>query len=82
MKKLIMLGLVVTMMGAAGMARAEEVFKTARGKKFHQEICRLIKNKDALSKIDREEAEELGLTPCKRCFNEGLMETAETEISE
>ena len=46
---------------------AEDVYATKRGKKYHKENCRFIKNRDA-QKIDMEEAKVKGLGPCGSCF--------------
>ncbi len=53
----------------AALVFAEDVFVTQNGKKFHHELCPLIKNKGA-QKISMKEAKEKGLTPCSKCFKE------------
>lgn len=76
-KKLILLGLVASFISTAGLAHAQDVFRTKRGKKYHKEICRMIKNKDALIKIDKQEAVVSGLAPCGKCFKEDLADEKE-----
>lgn len=78
-RKLMMLGILMTFLSAATYASADEVFVTPNGKKYHQETCRLIKNKGSLTKIDKEQAVEEGYAPCKKCFPEDLVsETSDT----
>ncbi|VAX37937.1 hypothetical protein MNBD_UNCLBAC01-417 [hydrothermal vent metagenome] len=66
-KKLIVLGILSLMIMTTSISFAEDVFVTKRGKKYHTEVCKLIKNKDALKPIAKEGALEK-YTPCKRCF--------------
>lgn len=49
--------------------KEEVVYVTKRGKKYHKEDCRFIKNRETIS-MDKKEAEAKGLTPCGRCFKE------------
>ena len=74
MKKLLMLGLCMTFLAMSSLAFAEDVFVTKRGKKYHQETCRVIQ-KSKVTAIDELEAEEKGYGPCKRCFKEEGVET-------
>jgi len=72
-----MLGIFLTM--TTGVF-AEEVFMTQRGKKYHKEICRLVKNKENTNSLEKEEAMEAGYTPCKRCFKEDVKVEENKEI--
>lgn len=74
MKKLLVLGLCMTFLAMSSLAFAEDVFVTKRGKKYHQEICRVIQ-KSKVTAIDELEAEEKGYEPCKRCFKEEGVKT-------
>ena len=71
MKRFILFGLLSAFLLMATHAFAEDVYVTQKGKKYHKEICLLIKNKNA-SKMDKKEALEAGYTPCKKCFKEDL----------
>jgi hypothetical protein len=71
-RKLIMAGMLITFLSATTIVFAEDVFITANGTKYHKEICRLIKNKDGVSKIDKKEALENDYGPCKRCYKESI----------
>ena len=46
-------------------AKAQEVYKTPSGAKYHLATCRMVKNVSA--KITLAEAAKLGLAPCKIC---------------
>ena len=70
-KKITFLIVAVGLLVSNASARAEDVYVTANGKRFHTELCPLIKNKGAV-KLDRKLAEEKGLTPCQKCFKEEL----------
>ncbi len=71
-RKLMMIGMLVTFLAATTCVFAEDVFVTQKGSKYHKEICRLIKNKDNVTKYDKEEAVEEDYGPCKRCFKEDV----------
>jgi hypothetical protein len=45
--------------------KAQAVYKTPSGKKYHLATCRMVKN--VSEKITLFEARELGLEPCKIC---------------
>ena len=45
--------------------KAQTVFKTPSGKKYHLSTCRMVKN--VSEEITTEKAMELGLEPCKIC---------------
>lgn len=72
-RKLMILGLVITFVSSAAYVFAEDVFITPKGAKYHKEICRLVKNKENVTKLDKEEALEEGYGPCKRCFGEDVI---------
>lgn len=46
-------------------ANAQKVFKTPSGKKYHTATCSSVKN--VSEEITINQAEQLGLTPCKIC---------------
>ena len=69
LKKLMITGLSIALLSSATLAFAQDVYVTKRGKKYHQEECRLIKDKGA-EKISKKEAEGKGLAPCQKCFPE------------
>ncbi len=69
MKKLLLLGLCVTFLTASSLAFAKDVFVTKRGKKYHQETCRLIKRSKVLA-LDELEATEKKYKPCGGCLKE------------
>jgi len=72
-RKLVLAGMLIMFLSATTCVFAEDVFMTQRGKKYHKEICRLVKNKDNISKLEKEEAVEEGYGPCKRCFKEDVI---------
>ena len=72
-RKLILMGLIMTFLSATTCVFAGDVFITQRGSKYHKEICRLIKNRDNIKKIDEKEAIEEDYGPCKRCFKEDVV---------
>jgi methylphosphotriester-DNA--protein-cysteine methyltransferase len=69
-----MVGVLIMVLSATTFASAEDVFVTQKGSKYHKEICRLIKNKDAVTKLEKKEAEENGYSPCKRCYGQDVVE--------
>ena len=71
-RRLMMLGVLMTFLSAATFASADEVFITPNGTKYHKETCRLIKNKGTLSKVDKEQVVKEGYGPCKKCFAEDV----------
>lgn len=72
-RKLILMGLIMTFLSATTCVFAGDVFITQKGSKYHKEICRLIKNRDNITKIDEKEAIEEDYGPCKRCFKEDVV---------
>ncbi|MBI5149487.1 MAG: hypothetical protein HZA28_01775 [Candidatus Omnitrophica bacterium] len=71
-RKLMLLGVLMTFLSATTFASAGEVFITPNGTKYHKEDCRLIKNKGSLTKVDKERAVKDGYGPCKKCFAEDI----------
>lgn len=71
-RKFIMIGTLMTLLLATTSVFAEDVFVTQRGSKYHKEICRLIKDKENVTKFDKEEAVAEDYGPCKRCFKEDV----------
>lgn len=69
-RKLMLAGLLITFLSATTCVFAEDVFITQKGSKYHKEICRLIKNRDNVTKIEKKEVIEEDYGPCKRCFKE------------
>lgn len=45
-----------------------DVFITRSGKKYHYEWCPVIKSKQT-QRVNSSDAENVGLSPCKRCHN-------------
>jgi hypothetical protein len=72
-RKLMMIGMLATFLSATTTVFAEDVFITQRGSKYHKEICRLVKNKDNITTLDKKEAVEEDYGPCKRCFKEDVV---------
>lgn len=67
LRKMMLLGTLLTFVSMATCAFAQDVYVTKSGKKFHKETCALIKNKQTV-KLQQEEAVQKGLSPCKKCF--------------
>jgi len=72
-RKLMMLGVLIAFLSATTYVFAEDVFITQSGAKYHKEICRLIKNRNNVTKLDKEDAIEEDYGPCKRCFKEDVV---------
>lgn len=72
-RNLLLTGLIITFLSATTCVFAGDVFITQKGSKYHKEICRLIKNRDNVTKIDKKEAIEEDYGPCKRCFKEDVV---------
>ena len=75
-RKLMLLGVLMSFFSTTTFAVADEVFVTPNGTKYHKESCRLIKNKGSLSKIDKAQAVKNGYGPCKKCFAEDMAATS------
>jgi cytidine deaminase len=69
-RKLMLTGMLITFLSATTCVFAEDVYITQKGSKYHKEICRLIKNKDNITKIEKKQAIEDDYGPCGRCFKE------------
>ncbi|MFC1594285.1 hypothetical protein ACFL38_03055 [Candidatus Omnitrophota bacterium] len=67
LQKIMVMVLCVAFLAATSVAFAEDVYATKKGKKYHKEDCRFIKNRDA-QKVNIEDAQAKGLMPCGRCF--------------
>lgn len=67
MKKMMISCLCLAVVFMASAARAEEVWVTTKGNKYHLADCQLIKNKEHM-RIERSAAKQKGLEPCARCF--------------
>ena len=76
-KRITMFILGVSLLSAATVCFAEEVYVTTNGKKYHKEDCRFIKNRET-QKMEKQDATEQGLVPCQKCFKEDLSEKNET----
>jgi len=72
-KKLMMLGMLLTFLATTTIVFAEDVFITQKGAKYHKEICRLIKNKDNVTTMDKKQSIEEDYGPCKRCYKEDVV---------
>ena len=72
-RKLMLTGLLITLLSATTVVFAEDVFITQRGSKYHKEICRLIKDRENVTEINKKEAVEEDYGPCKRCFKEDVV---------
>ena len=72
-RKLMMIGMLITFLSATTYVFAEDVFITQQGSKYHKEICRLVKDKDNVMKMDKKLAVGEGFGPCKRCFKEDVI---------
>ena len=72
-RKLMMAGVLIAFLSATTCVFAEDVFITQKGSKYHKEICRLIKNRNNVTKLDKEGAVEEDYSPCKRCFKEDVV---------
>ena len=71
-RKLVMAGMLMTFLSATTLVFAEDVFVTANGTKYHKEICRLLKNSQNVTKLDKKKAIEGKYGPCKRCYAEDV----------
>jgi len=71
-RKFMMAVLVVTCVSMTSVVFAEEVIVTQNGAKYHKEICRLVKNKDNVRRLDKEDALADDYGPCGRCFKEDI----------
>lgn len=72
-RKLIMVSMLVMFLSATTHVFAEDVFITQRGSKYHKQECRLIKDRENVTKIEKSEAKEEDYGPCKRCYREDVV---------
>jgi len=72
-RKMAIMGMLVAFLSATTCVFAEDVFITQQGAKYHKEICRLVKNKDNVTKIDKKDAIKEDYDPCKRCYKEDVV---------
>ena len=77
-RKMMMMGLLMSMLTTASYVFAEDVYATKNGKKYHTEHCQLIKNKSPQA-IEKEAAVKKGLTPCSRCFKQQALKKDENK---
>lgn len=73
MKKMMIVGLCMMILTVSSLAFAEQFYVTERGKKYHKENCRTIKNRDVTG-IEEEDAVEEGYAPCRRCLKAKALE--------
>lgn len=78
LKKMILMGLMMTMLSTAVIAAAEDVYVTANGKKYHKEVCRFIKNRE-VTKVEEKDAIAKGLEKCSKCFTDQLSKSVKGE---
>lgn len=60
-----MLYRIIILLFLSASAKAQDVYKTPSGAKYHKADCRMVKN--VSEKVTLQEAIKLGLTPCKIC---------------
>ena len=76
-RKLMMVGMAIMFLSVTTHVFAADVFVTQKGSKYHKETCRLIVNKENITKLQKEKAKEDGYGPCKRCFKEDVVVESE-----
>ncbi len=81
-KKLMIVVMLMAFLSTASSVFAEDVFTTKRGKKYHKQICRLIKNKGAMTTHEKDAAVETGYQPCRRCYKEDIITDENKEEEE
>ncbi len=59
----ILLGMLLLTTATVSSAYAKDVYVTKKGKKYHTQECRWIKNRET-SKMDEEDAVKKGYKPC------------------
>ncbi len=70
LKKMFILGLIMSCLSFSTYVFAEDVVVTAHGSKYHKPECRLVKGKDNTTTMSKEKAMEAGYEPCGRCYKE------------
>jgi len=78
LKKLFILGLCVVILSVTASSFAGDVFITPKGKKYHEESCRLIKNSEK-QVIKESIAFEEGYTPCLICLKDNIKDGQESK---
>ena len=78
MKRLIALGMLVTVLSMTSLSFADDVVFTKQGTKYHKASCPLIRSKK-VETADRAKAVEKGLEPCKKCFKDELNQVENKE---
>ncbi len=73
---MILTGLMIGVLSTA--ALAADVYITAKGKKYHGEVCRFTKNKE-VTKVDEKDAIAKGLEKCNKCFPDQLSKSNKGE---
>ena len=71
-RKFLIAAMFMTFLSATTLVFAEDVYITPNGTKYHKAMCRLVKNKANVTKLDEKEAIEEHYSPCKRCFEQDL----------
>ena len=71
-RRLLMLGVLTAFLASTTCAFAEDVFVTPNGKKYHKEMCSLMKNKESAVSLEKGKALDDGYGPCKKCFKEDV----------
>jgi len=79
LKKILSLIMCLAVFSAATLVFAEDVYITARGKKYHKQDCPFIANSN-VQNANLEEVKTKGLEPCKRCFLSTKKQTSQ-EVS-
>ena len=67
MRKALATLMCIAILAVSTTAMAGEVYVTQKGKKYHKENCRFIKNRKTVV-MQEKEAKEKGLKPCGKCF--------------
>ena len=52
---------------ASGVDNSKTVYTTKSGKKYHLATCQFVKDKEGIESKTMKQAQEEGLTPCKKC---------------
>ncbi|MCK5581376.1 MAG: hypothetical protein KAJ18_08900 [Candidatus Omnitrophica bacterium] len=69
LKKAMSVVLMLSFLAVTSAAFAADVFVTQKGARYHQEICKLIANRET-TQLEEKKAIEEGYSPCKRCLKE------------
>ncbi len=74
----LMIGAVLVALCIASNVMAEQVVMSSRGKKYHKPTCKLMLNKEVKT-MEKEEALEKNISPCRRCYKEDVIVEEVTE---